>query len=134
MARTTGDRGIEWRAMGVLGVDLAYLGDIAGGIELMRRSLAMASPADDPLAVPRAYANLGSVLEMGGFVDEALEVSLAGAQSIQDYGNELSFRTFLEVNAAAYLIELGRLSRGGRAARGQRRRGRFPASPGSTST
>ena len=68
----------------------------------------MASPADDPLAVPRAYVNLGSVLEMGGFVEEALEVSLAGAQSIQDYGNELSFRTFLEVNVATYLIELGR--------------------------
>ncbi len=45
---------------------------------------------------------------MGGFVEEALEVSLAGAQSIQDYGNELSFRTFLEVNVATYLIELGR--------------------------
>ena len=107
-ARTTGDRGIESRATGVLGVDRATLGDIAGGIELLRRSLAMASPADDPLAVPRAHANLGSVLEMGGFVEEALEVSLAGAKSIQDYGNELSFRTFLEVNAAAYLIELGR--------------------------
>ena len=107
-ARTTGDRGIESRATGVLGVDRAYLGDLAGGIELLRRSLAMASPADDPLAVPRAYVNLGSVLEMGGFVEEALEVSLAGAQSIQDYGNELSFRTFLEVNVATYLIELGR--------------------------
>ena len=107
-AQTTGDRGIESRATGVLGVDRAYLGDLAGGIELLRRSLAMASPADDPLAVPRAYVNLGSVLEMGGFVEEALEVSLAGAQSIQDYGNELVFRTFLEVNVATYLIELGR--------------------------
>jgi DNA-binding CsgD family transcriptional regulator len=45
---------------------------------------------------------------MGGFVDEALEVSLAGADSIRRYGNELSFGTFLEVNAAAMLIELAR--------------------------
>ena len=107
-ARATGDTAIESRAMNVLGVDRATLGDIAGGIDLLRRSLATVDPADDATAVPRAYANLGSVLEMGGYVDEALEVSLAGAESIRRYGNELSFRTFLEVNAAAMLIELGR--------------------------
>ena len=108
-ARTIGDRASSRARTGMLGVDRAYLGDIAGGIELLRRSLAMASPADDPPAVPRAYVNLGCVLEMGGFVEEALEVSLAGAREHRsDYGNELSFRTFLEVNAAADLIELGR--------------------------
>jgi Predicted ATPase len=107
-ARTTGDQGIESRAMNILGVDLANLGNIAGGIDLLRRSLAIVSPADDATAIPRAYANLGSVLEMGGFVEEALEVSLAGAESIRRFGSELSFRTFLEVNAAGMLIELGR--------------------------
>ncbi len=107
-ARAIRDQGIESRAMSILGVDLATLGNIAGGIDLLRRSLALASPADDPNAIPRAHANLGSVLEMGGFVEEALEVSLAGAESIRRYGSELSFRTFLEVNAAAMLIELGR--------------------------
>ncbi|MDO8483532.1 MAG: AAA family ATPase [Candidatus Limnocylindrales bacterium] len=107
-ARTIGDQGIESRAMNILGVDRATLGNIAGGIDLLRRSLAIASPADDPTAIPRAHANLGSVLEMGGFVEEALEVSLAGAESIRRYGSELGFRTFLEVNAAGMLIELGR--------------------------
>lgn len=107
-ARTTGDQVIESRAMNILGVDLATLGNIAGGIDLLRRSLAIVSPADDATAIPRAYANLGSVLEMGGFVEEALEVSLAGAESIRRFGSELSFRTFLEVNAAGMLIELGR--------------------------
>ena len=94
-ARTIGDQGIEARAMSVLGVDLATLGNIAGGIDLLRRSLAISTPADDPTEVPRAYANLGSVLEMGGFVEEALEVSLAGAESARRYSSELSFRTFL---------------------------------------
>ncbi|MEP6639026.1 MAG: AAA family ATPase [Chloroflexota bacterium] len=107
-ARTTGDQGIESRAVGVLGVDRASLGDIAGGIELLRRSLALANPIDDPASIPRAHANLGTVLEIGGFVEEALAVSLAGAETIERYGSDLSFRTFLEVNAAAMLIELGR--------------------------
>ena len=107
-ARKIGDQAIESRGMSILGVDRATLGNIAGGIDLLRRSLAIASPADDPTSIPRAYANLGSVLEMGGFVEEALEVSLAGAESMRRYGSELTFLTFLEVNAAAMLIELGR--------------------------
>ena len=45
---------------------------------------------------------------MGGLVEEALAISLAGAEYARGYGGELSFRTFLEVNAAAMLIELGR--------------------------
>ena len=64
------------------------------GIDLLRRSLAI-TPGDDPTAIPRAYANLGSVLEMAGFVVEGLAVSMAGAESIERYGSELSFLTFL---------------------------------------
>ena len=74
----------------------------------MRRSLALIDPAEDATAILRAHTNLGSVLEWGGFVEEALEVSLAGAESIRRYGNEIGLRTFLDVNAAAMLIELGR--------------------------
>ena len=85
-ARTIGDQGIETLATNVLGVDLASLGNIAAGVELLRQSLALALRLDDPTEVPRAYANLGSVLEMGGFVEEALEVTLAGAESARRYG------------------------------------------------
>ncbi len=108
MSRTIGDQAIESRAMSILGVDLATLGDLGGGIELLRGSVALANPADDPTIVPRAYANLGTVLEIGGFVEEALEVSLAGAEQSARFGSELTFLTFLEVNAAAMLIELAR--------------------------
>jgi len=48
------------------------------------------------------------VLEIGGFVEEALEVSLAGAATLQRYASDLAFLIFLEVNAAAMLIELAR--------------------------
>ena len=122
-ARTTGDRGIESRATGVLGVDRAYLGDIAGGIELLRRSLAMASPADDPLAVPRAYANLGSVLEMGGFVDEALEVSLAGAREHPGLRQRAQLPHIPRGQRSGLPHRARALPGGGRPARGQRRPG-----------
>ena len=122
-ARTTGDRGIESRATGVLGVDRAYLGDLAGGIELLRRSLAMASPADDPLAVPRAHVNLGSVLEMGGFVEEALEVSLAGAAEHPGLRQRAQLPHIPRGQRGDLPHRARTLPGGGRAARGQRRPG-----------
>ncbi len=112
-ARAIGDPGIESRALNVLGVDRAALGNIGAGIDLLRRSLVIVSPADGPTAIPRAYANLGTVLEMGGFVEEALQVCLDGTESIRRYGSELTFRTFLEVNAASMLIELARYPEAG---------------------
>ena len=107
-ARAVGEAGIESRAMNTLGVDRVFLGSIAAGIELLRAALAIAKPIDDPTELPRAYANLGSILEMGGFVEEALEVCLEGAERTLRYGSDLSFRSFLRANAAAMLIELGR--------------------------
>jgi DNA-binding CsgD family transcriptional regulator/tetratricopeptide (TPR) repeat protein len=107
-SRAIGDSAIESRALGILGVDRANLGDIGGGIEQLRQSLALSIPTGDPTAIPRAYANLGTVLEMGGFVEEALEVSWAGVEAIRHYGSELSFGIFLTINAAAMLIELAR--------------------------
>ena len=70
---------------------------------------------------------------MGGFVEEALEVSFAGAQSTRRYGNELSFRIFLEANAAAMLIELGRYPEAAELLEGNVP-GRCPGSAGSTCT
>jgi DNA-binding CsgD family transcriptional regulator len=112
-ARAIGDTAIESRGLSILGVDRANLGDVGAGIELLRRSLALALPTGDPLAIPRAYANLGTILEVGGFVEEALEVSLAGVEAIRRYGSELSFGMFLAVNAASMLIELGRYDEAG---------------------
>jgi DNA-binding CsgD family transcriptional regulator/tetratricopeptide (TPR) repeat protein len=107
-ARAIGAPGIESRALSVLGVDRAALGDIAAGIELLRQALTKAKEAGDPTEIPRTHANLGTVLEQGGFVEEALEVSLAGVEAIRLYGSEFGFGIFLAVNAAAMLIELGR--------------------------
>lgn len=107
-ARAVGAASIEARALGVLGVDRAALGDVGGGIELLRRSLAMATAAGDALEIPRGHANLSTVLEMGGLVEEALAVSLAGVEAIRLYGSEFGFGLFLAVNASAMLIELGR--------------------------
>ena len=94
-ARTVGAQVIESRALNILGVDHANLGSIAAGIDLLRQSVAIALIVDDPIELPRSYANLGSMLEVGGFVEEALETSLAGAESTGRYGGELSFRWLL---------------------------------------
>jgi DNA-binding CsgD family transcriptional regulator/tetratricopeptide (TPR) repeat protein len=107
-ARTIGDQAIESRATNTLGVDRAALGNIATGIDLLRQSLSLAIAAGDPTEIPRAHANLGTLLEMGGFVEEALDESLAGVQAIRLYGSETGFGIFLELNAASMLIELGR--------------------------
>ena len=119
-ARAVGAQVIESRALNILGVDRANLGSIAAGIDLLRQSVAIALIVDDPIELPRSYANLGSMLEVGGFVEEALETSLAGAESTGRYGGELSFRWLLETNAALMLIELARYPEAAVPARAER--------------
>jgi DNA-binding CsgD family transcriptional regulator/tetratricopeptide (TPR) repeat protein len=108
LARRVDAPAIEARALGVLGVDRAALGNIGTGIELLRRSLAISLSVDQPTEIARGYTNLGAVLEMGGLVQEALEVSLTGVEAVRPYGGEFAFGIFLATNAAAMLLELGR--------------------------
>jgi DNA-binding CsgD family transcriptional regulator/tetratricopeptide (TPR) repeat protein len=107
-ARIIGDPAIESRAKNILGVDRATLGAIQDGIELIRDALAIAVSVGDPIEVPRAYANLGTVLERGGNVEEALDASVSGMKATEFYGSDLGYVAFLGVNAAVMLIELGR--------------------------
>ena len=95
--------------MNVLGVDLATLGNIGGGIELLRESLAIANPADDPTDVPRPPTRtLAPSSRWAGSSRRRSRCRWRAPTSLQRYGSELSFLIFLEVNAAAMLIELGR--------------------------
>jgi DNA-binding CsgD family transcriptional regulator len=107
-ARAIGAPAIEARALDVLGVDRAALGDIAQGIELLRAAVKIATAAGDPTEIPRSHANLSTVLEMGGFVEEAYTESVAGLEAVRRLGDELGFGIFLSANAAAMLIEMGR--------------------------
>jgi DNA-binding CsgD family transcriptional regulator/tetratricopeptide (TPR) repeat protein len=109
-ARTIGHAIYESRALSVLGADLADLGNIAGGIELLRHSLTIMSSIDDPSAIEQSYGNLAHVLGTGGFIEESLETALAGANRVQRYTDDLRFTRFLECNAAEMLTELGRYS------------------------
>ena len=108
IARAIGDRGIESRAMRTLGLLMADLGQMADGIDLLRRALALAIHDDDPTVGHQGYNSLSATLDSAGFVEESVEVALAGATSIRRFGGELSFRTFLEDNAAEGMIQLGR--------------------------
>ncbi|MFL5777594.1 MAG: AAA family ATPase [Chloroflexota bacterium] len=108
MAVELGDRVIESHAKNSLGVDLGMLGEVEAGIEVLRESLAIAESLRDPFAIGRAYANLGSVVYMAEQVEESAEIALRGAEANRRLGNARTFGTFLEINAASGLIELGR--------------------------
>ncbi|HEX7950112.1 MAG TPA: AAA family ATPase [Candidatus Limnocylindrales bacterium] len=107
-ARAIGHLGIESRAMRTLGNALVQRGNFASGVDLLRRSLAIASHDDDPTMMHLGYNTLGAALDRYGLHEEAVNVCLAGAESIRRYGGELSFVTSLEDNAADSLINLGR--------------------------
>jgi len=107
-ARSIGHQGIESRAMRTMGTVIAEGGNLGGGIELLRQSLALAGHDDDPTEMHTGYNVLSGVLDGAGRVEESVEIALAGAESIRRYGGELSFLTFLEDNAAEGLIQLGR--------------------------
>ena len=126
--------GIESRAMNMLGVDRASLGNIAAGIELLRRPLAIAKPVDDPTELPRAYANLGSVLEMGGFVEEALEVSPRGRRAHAALRQRAQLPDLPRGQRRGHADRAGAIPGGGRPARAPRCPTSCPASARSTCT
>ena len=71
--------------------------------------MAIATAAGDPTEIPRSHANLSTVLEKGGFVEDALEQALGRSREPSGTsGPSSSFGIFLAANAAAMLIELGR--------------------------
>ena len=126
--------GIEALALNVLGVDRAALGNIAGGIELLRRSLAIASPIDDPTEISHAHANLGSVLEMGGSVEEALR-GLAGRRgACRAVRGRTQLQDLPGSQRGGDVAGARPVPGGGRAARAAMWRGSCRASPRSTST
>ena len=108
LAREVAARDIEAHAMSTLGVDMGSLGRVREAVALLERALEMAEGIGEPTTIGRTYANLGTVLQMGGDLDGALRTYIAGIESSRRHGNERSFGTFLTINAAGELILLGR--------------------------
>jgi len=106
MARAVGERRAELRALGVLGTDLAYLGDGDRGVAHLREALRLAEggAAED---IYRAYALLSDVLTMLGRFREGADAALEGRDETARLGIERGLGAVLAANASEALFALG---------------------------
>ncbi len=110
LAEKLGADDVRAHASVTLGVCEATFGDLDTAITRLRDATALAERIREPTAVGRGYACLGTVLEMAGELDASIEISLAGVEANRRLGAASTFGAFIANNAAATLIEQGRLA------------------------
>ncbi len=88
LARAVGARGAEVRALGVLGVDLAYLGHGDDGLAALWQALRVAEETRAPKDLDRAYTWLTDVLTMLGRPRESARLAAEAVEVIRRYGVE----------------------------------------------
>ncbi len=81
VARATGDRAAEAKALNALGTALGGRGDAEEGVRLLRESLAIAHDLGLPMEEGGAWINIADVLHLAGRTDEALQVVLDGIEA-----------------------------------------------------
>ena len=108
LARKLGARKEEALALNPLGVVLGLGGQFEMGIAHLRRALAIAEEVGDVEEIARPYVNLGHLLAVFGHLQEAVDISLRGADVARRWGLETTYGVFLTANAADALFELGR--------------------------
>ena len=91
-----------------LGVDDAYLGDLEGGLALLREAAALARRAGRLDDLMRSYANQTTLLELGSRRSEALAVVDEGIAEARRWGQETVYGAFLRGNGGDTLFVLGR--------------------------
>jgi DNA-binding NarL/FixJ family response regulator/tetratricopeptide (TPR) repeat protein len=91
-----------------LGVDAAYLGDLARGLTLLEQATEHSRAAGRLDDVIRAYANRTTLLDLDGRREEALAVVKEGIAEAERNGLGLTYGAFLRGNAADILFQLGR--------------------------
>jgi DNA-binding CsgD family transcriptional regulator/tetratricopeptide (TPR) repeat protein len=104
MAQAVGDRRAEIRALGVLGTDLAYLGQGDRGVAHLREALGLSRAPED---IYRAYALLSDVLTMLGRFRDGADVALEGRDHTARLGIERGLGAVLAANASEALFALG---------------------------
>lgn len=95
-------------AYGVLGWDIAMLGDVAAGIEQFRRGQAIAEATGSVEGMALAATNLAALLDRVGRAEDALEVALGGYAMTERYGVARTFGGTLLGHAAKAQLALGR--------------------------
>jgi DNA-binding CsgD family transcriptional regulator/tetratricopeptide (TPR) repeat protein len=100
VARAVGARAEEGHALDILGsctLDIGYL----------ERARRIAEEVGNAEGIVRAYLNLGAVLALDGREREALDVVRRGLAVARELGLEQAMGSFLTVNLAATLFNLG---------------------------
>jgi DNA-binding CsgD family transcriptional regulator/tetratricopeptide (TPR) repeat protein len=107
LARQVGARRPQFRALGVLGVDLAYLGRTEEGLGCLWDALRLAEDSGSPQDLGRAYILLTDVLTMLGRPRESIQVAATGLALARRYGREHGSDMPLVVNYSEALFDLG---------------------------
>ncbi|HET9103164.1 MAG TPA: AAA family ATPase, partial [Solirubrobacteraceae bacterium] len=104
LARATGAREAELRALTELGSALAYLGRGADGLDRLGEAVRLAGQAGDPMGVQRAFITLTDVLTMLGQPGESARVAAEGLAVVSGYGADT---TVLVANQVEALLAVG---------------------------
>ncbi len=108
LARATGSRLSEAHALNTLGTSTAMLGDCASGIRSLRTAFDLTRALDDVDDMGRGYANLSTVLNICGELEESLAIATEGVAWARSVGAAGGYGRFLAGNAIDAAIELGR--------------------------
>lgn len=98
----------EGSARAVLGVAVAFLGDLPAGERHLRHALQLAEQTGNVQDVAQIHLDLGEVLRLQGRVPDALQVMLDGERVAARHGADGSYGNFMAVSAADDLLRLGR--------------------------
>jgi DNA-binding CsgD family transcriptional regulator/tetratricopeptide (TPR) repeat protein len=96
-----------------LGVDLAFLGDLQGGVEQLDQARRAAEAAGKVDEVARTFATLSGLLEAFGELEGATAVALEGAELAASQGLGRWHSPFQTATAARALFGLGRWEEAG---------------------
>ncbi len=108
IARRTGALAEEGDARRVLGVDLAFLGDLEAGVEQLDLARRIARSVGKVDEVARTFAVLSGLLEAFGRLEEAARIAAEGADEAAGRGLGRWHGPFLTAIAARALFALGR--------------------------
>ncbi len=101
---------IESHALNSLGCCRAYLGDVSGGLEDLRKALDLGLAAGSIDDVSRAYANLVDVSNTGGRFVDAADLAEKGFAYARDHGVARRYGVACLCEGAAALQRMGRWS------------------------
>jgi Predicted ATPase len=108
VARSVGSRGDEALALGVLGWDLALLGQVDDGIGWVRAGLTIADELGGAEGIALGATNLAVLLDRVGRTADALDVAASGWERARALGVERTYGGLLLAIAAKAAIALGR--------------------------